>query len=92
MISADLINPFKHDPKTELPHPIGTGDNWTEHYFFMGYDPDAAIGMNVHIGRLPADPTIWRAVVQMYLPGGEELLVAKYHGRDGDLRGPGAVG
>ena len=91
MITDELINPFKHDPQTELPHkPVGGVPNWTEHYFFYGYDPDAAIGMNVHIGRLPADPTIWRAVVQMYLPGGQDLFVAKHHGRDGDQRGPGA--
>jgi hypothetical protein len=90
MISDALINPFKHDPQTELPHtPIAT-PGWTEHYFFFGYDAEAAIGMNVHIGRLPVDPSIWRAVVQMYLPGGEELLVVKSHGRDGDHRGPGA--
>jgi hypothetical protein len=90
VISDALINPFKHDPETELPHKPVKLENWTEHYFFYGYDPTAGIGMNVHIGRLPADPGIWRGVIQMYLPGGEELLVAKYHGRDGDLRGPGA--
>jgi hypothetical protein len=90
VISEALINPYKHDPQTELPHPIGTVPGWTEHYFFFGYDPVAELGMNVHIGRLPADPTIWRAVIQMYLPGGDDLLVAKYHGRNGDFRGPGA--
>ncbi len=90
MIPDHLLNPFKHDPITELPHVPVAMDNWTEHFFFYGYDPDAAIGMNVHIGRLPADPSIWRAVVQMYLPGGEEMFAVKYHGRDGDRRGPGA--
>ncbi|MET0984258.1 MAG: hypothetical protein ABW034_02515 [Steroidobacteraceae bacterium] len=90
MISDQLINPFKHDPKTELPHTPVAMPGWTEHYFFFGYDVEAGLGMNVHIGRLPVDSSIWRAVVQMYLPGGEELLVAKYHGRDGDFRGPGA--
>ena len=63
---------------------------WTEHYYFFGYDINEQLGMCVHIGRLPAEPTIWRAVLQIYLPGGEELLVAKYHGRDGHARGPGA--
>jgi hypothetical protein len=90
VIPDALINPFRHDPQTELPHAPVAMPNWTEHYFFYGYDLNAGLGMNVHIGRLPADPGTWRAVVQMYLPGGEELLVAKYHGRDGDLRGPGA--
>ena len=51
MITDELINPFKHDPQTELPHkPVAGVPNWTEHYFFYGYDPDAAIGMNVHMG------------------------------------------
>jgi hypothetical protein len=89
MIADDLINPFNHSPSTEFPHPIQNMPNWTEHYFFWGYDISSGHGMCVHIGRLPADPSIWRAVIQVYLPG-EELLVAKYHGRDGDERGAGA--
>ncbi|MFA5629975.1 MAG: hypothetical protein WC997_00570 [Porticoccaceae bacterium] len=89
MISDDHLNPFNLDPAREFPHQIENVPNWTEHYFFYGYDARERHGMCVHIGRLPADPSIWRAVIQVYLPG-EELLVAKYHGRDGDGRGAGA--
>jgi len=89
MLDDNLLNPFNLDPSREFPHAIQVAPNWTEHYFFYGYDPIERHGMCVHIGRLPADPTIWRAVIQVYLPG-EELLVAKYHGRDGDSRGAGA--
>lgn len=89
MIDDALLNPFNLNPSREFPHEIREMENWTEHYFFYGYDASESHGMCVHIGRLPADPTIWRAVIQVYLPG-EELLVCKYHGRDGDGRGPGA--
>jgi hypothetical protein len=85
-----LINPYGHDPQSELPHtPVAGIPLWTEHYTFYGYDLGPGVGVHIHVGRLPADPRIWRAVIQVYLPG-EELLVAKYHGRDGDFRGPGA--
>jgi hypothetical protein len=91
MIAEHLINPYRHDPETEFPHtPLAGIANWTEHYTFYGYDGAAKTGVHVHVGRLPADPRIWRAVIQVYLPDGEELLVAKYHGRDGDHLGPGA--
>ncbi|GLR66015.1 hypothetical protein GCM10010909_06930 [Acidocella aquatica] len=89
MIADNLVNPFNHLQELELPHEIVVMENWTEHYFFAGYDIEAGFGACVHVGRLPADPTIWRAVIQIYLPG-EKLLVAKYHGRDGHARGPGA--
>lgn len=89
MLDDKYLNPNDHDPRLDLPHAIKAMENWTEHYFFYGYDMETRHGMCVHIGRLPADPTIWRAVIQVYLPG-EELLVAKYHGRDGDGRGAGA--
>jgi hypothetical protein len=90
VVPDDLINPYGHDPQSELPHtPVAGIPLWTEHYTFYGYDLGPRVGVHIHVGRLPADPRIWRAVIQVYLPG-EELLVAKYHGRDGDLRGPGA--
>ena len=98
MVRDDLINPDGHDPQSELPHtPVAGIPLWTEHYTFYGYDLGPRVGVHIHVGRLPADPRIWRAVIQVYLPG-EELLVAKYHGRtaiprtrrrpvQGDLRG-----
>lgn len=89
MVPDALLNPFGIDPASEFPFAPADQTNWTEHYFFHGYDRAVGHGMCVHIGRLPADPTIWRAVIQIFLPDGE-LFVAKYHGRDGDGRGAGA--
>jgi hypothetical protein len=90
MVPDSLINPYGHTAESEYPHTPVKMPNWTEHYTFYGYDLENEVGVHIHVGRLPADPRIWRSVMQVYLPGGEELLVAKYHGRDGDDRGPGA--
>jgi hypothetical protein len=89
MVPDDLINPYGHSRESERPHSPVAMPNWTEHYTFYGYDAEAGHGVHIHVGRLPADPTIWRAVIQVYLPE-KELFVAKYHGRDGDANGPGA--
>lgn len=91
MVPEHLINPYAHTPESEFPHAPRVQQNWTEHYTFYGYDAQQGHGIHIHVGRLPADTRIWRAVIQVYLPG-EELLVTKVHGRDGDARGPGAGG
>jgi hypothetical protein len=88
MIRADLVNPFGYTPESELPHAPVEVPKWTEHYFFFGYDAQNQFGMCVHIGRLQEEPTIWRSVVQIYLPG-EDLLVLKTYG-PGHERGPAA--
>ncbi|MET0988052.1 MAG: hypothetical protein ABW034_21860 [Steroidobacteraceae bacterium] len=88
-MNSEEINPFGHTVESELPHPIVHEPNWTEHYFFQGYDFDAELGICIHMGRLVADPTIWRPTIQVYLPN-QELLIAKLHGRDGHPFGPGA--
>jgi hypothetical protein len=83
------INPFGHSVESEFPHPIETAPNWTEHYFFQGYDFENEYGICIHMGRLVADPQIWRPTIQVYLPN-QELLIAKLHGRNGHAFGPGA--
>ena len=86
MISDSLINPFNNTPESDLPHTPVDIPNWTEHYFFFGYDPVNQYGICVHIGRIPEAPRVWRSVLQIYLPG-EDLLVLKSYG-EGDSRGP----
>ena len=89
MIHDQFLNPFGIDPEVELPQARQPVQNWTEYCYFFGYDPDAGMGVSIHIGREPTDTSIWRGTLGIYLPNGE-LLVAKYFGRDGGDRGPGA--
>jgi hypothetical protein len=89
MIDEKFLNPFGIDPSVELPHARQPVPNWTEYCYFFGYDADAGLGVSIHIGREPTDINIWRGTLGIYLPNGE-LLVAKYFGRDGSDRGPGA--
>jgi hypothetical protein len=89
VIPEALLNPFDADPSVELPFPFSDQALWTEYCYFFCYDPKTRIGLTLHAGREPADPTIWRATIIVYLPG-DELLTAKYTGRDGHSRGCGA--
>lgn len=89
MINDSLLNPFGVDPAMELPHQPQPVPLWTEFCYFFAYDADAQMGISIHAGTDPSDPRIWRATIAMYLPG-EDLLVAKYCGRDGHSRGAGA--
>ena len=91
MTSTELknINPFGHDESVEFPHRVEKEKNWTEHYFFQGYDFDREYGVCIHMGRLVDDPEIWRPTIQVYLPS-EELLVTTLWGRNGHPFGPGA--
>ncbi|MET0988050.1 MAG: hypothetical protein ABW034_21850 [Steroidobacteraceae bacterium] len=90
MIDDAMINPFNTKPEAEFPHPIQPVPLWSEYNYFFGYDPVSQCGISMHVGREPYDPSIWRATFGIYLPGGEELLVAKCSGRDGHARGAGA--
>lgn len=90
-IADALLNPYGLPERVEFPFDIVSKAGWTEHYLFWAYDQSSDYGICAHINRLPAEPTIWRAVLQFYLPG-DELLAVKLHGRDGDARGPGAGG
>lgn len=90
MIDESLINPFGVPREDELPHAAHPLKNWTEYCYFLGFDPKVGAGITIHIGREPTDTRIWRGTLGIFVPGGEELLVAKYFGRDGNDRGPGA--
>lgn len=90
MIDASLINPFGMSPQAELPHAPQAVPLWTEYNYFFGYDPVQQTGISMHAGREPWDPQTWRITFGIYVPGGEQLLVAKYVSRDGHARGGGA--
>jgi hypothetical protein len=82
MLTDALINPDDNVPATDrVFQPDLSTPGWTEHYAFFAHDPDKGYGTFIHIGRVTEDPTIWRGVIQVYLPDGE-LLVGKYFGRD----------
>src|SRR5271163_688239 len=89
MLSDELINPYKLDPKDEFPHIPEATPYWTEHYYFGGIDAKGDVSVFIHISREPTAPEIWRTVIGIPRPG-DKVLVAKYCGRDGDTRGPGA--
>lgn len=82
MLSEKLLNPDDNVEDTDRTFaPELETPGWTEHYAFFAHDPEKGYGTFIHIGRVIEDQTIWRGVIQVYLPDGE-LLVAKYFGRD----------
>lgn len=89
MISNEFLNPFNTDPKTELPIPPQPIPLWTEYYYFLCYDPENDTGISMHMGREPHDPSLYRATMGIYVPGGEEVLTVKTIGRGGHARGGG---
>ena len=90
MIDDSLINPFNMNPKSELPFAPQDVPLWTEYNYFFGYDPVQQTGISMHAGREPWDTQTWRITFGIYVPGGEQLLVAKYVSRGGHARGGGA--
>lgn len=86
-VTSNSFTPLPASP--EFPHAIDGEENWTEYYYFFGYDHATERGVSIHVGREPFDPEIWRAAVTVYLPG-DALLMGKFFGRDGHPRGPAA--
>jgi len=86
----ELFNQFGHPIEVDLPLEIQSIENWTEHYYFWCYDPATEYGIYIHMGRLLPDSTIWRPVVQIFLPG-QQFLCTTIHGRGEDGIGPGAA-
>jgi len=86
----ELFNQFGHPIEVDLPLEIQSIENWTEHYYFWCYDPATEYGIYIHMGRLLPDSTIWRPVVQIFLPG-QQSLCTTIHGRGEDGIGPGAA-
>jgi hypothetical protein len=62
---------------------------WSENFFFCAWDPKAELGVWLHLGRMPHDPTLWREMIFLYLPDGT-ILHGKNYGRSEGERGPGA--
>lgn len=89
MLTDDLINPFAVDPRDELMHAPQPVRNWTEYCYLFGYCLKTGHGVSIHIGKESTDTTVWRGTLGIFLDDGD-LLVAKYHGRDGSDRSAGA--
>ena len=53
---------------------------WSENLLFALYDPDADIGMWLHLGTVPGKWTMWEDRVLVMLPGHDGALSLKgYH-------------
>lgn len=84
----DGANPFGVDPRHDLLHAVEVGTpHWSETMYFHVWNPDAGVGVFVHVGRWPADLDLWWAQTIALLPDGE-LLVDRSWGRAADDRGP----
>ena len=76
-----MDNPYDVDPVEDYTHAIpGDVELWSENYFFQCYDPRQEVGIWTHLGRTPHDPTMWRALITVFLPD-RSLLVSKTYGR-----------
>jgi hypothetical protein len=62
---------------------------WSENFFFSGWDAAEGLGVWLHLGRMPSDPTLWREMVLLYLPDGT-IVGGKHYGRAESARGPGS--
>jgi hypothetical protein len=81
-------NPFDVAPERDAVQPPATDvPLWNETWFFSTWSPENEIGLFVHAGVHPTDPTVWYAQVIVYLPG-EELLVDRSFGRSTPGQGP----
>ncbi|MEA2168674.1 MAG: hypothetical protein QOF76_1974 [Solirubrobacteraceae bacterium] len=72
----------------EYPHPTRDTPLWSENYAWVSYDATSQIGLFIHIGRAPHNPSLWRGTTVALLPGGEHL-VSKTLGAGVDPRQPG---
>lgn len=82
-----MDNPYGVDPLEDYTHAVpGDVELWSENYFFQCYDPQHEVGIWAHLGRTPHDPTMWRALVTVFLPD-RSLLVSKTYGRGPEVPG-----
>jgi hypothetical protein len=81
-------NPFEVDPALDLLHDVHPGmPHWSETMYFHVWNPDAEVGVFIHVGRWPTDLDLWWGQVIAMLPDGE-LLADRSWGRAPDNRGP----
>lgn len=82
------VNPFGVQPHHDLLHvPPPDVPGWSETMYFHVWNPEAGVGVFVHVGRWPQDLDLWWAQTIALLPDGE-LLVDRSWGRAPDDRGP----
>jgi hypothetical protein len=84
------MNGLRHEDD-EYPLAVVPTDipSWSENYAIMFADPVRRAAILYLCGRWHADPTIWREVIGISLPG-DRILYAKNYGRGASPRGPGA--
>jgi hypothetical protein len=75
----------------EYPHPVQDVPLWSENYLTQFYDPDAQVGVYMHLSRSPINPNLWLENFVVYLPGNRFLVSRGYGNRDTPT-GPAAVG
>jgi hypothetical protein len=81
-------NPFGVLPEHDLLHEVRSDvPDWSETMYFHVWNPEAGVGVFIHIGRWPGDLDLWWGQVIALLPDGE-LLVDRSWGRAQDDRGP----
>lgn len=87
-VVAKLGNPFSVPPEHELLADMeGAPHGFTENMFFQLWDPTAGIGAWLHFASHRDRPSLWRALVVVYLPDGQ-LLAGRSYGQAADDRGP----
>ena len=65
--------------------------NWTENLLFSPYDPQANLGLWLHLGTMPWDWSFWEDRALVALPGDEGALTMwAYHRTDPARRPHGA--
>ena len=80
-------NPFAVPPEHELLADMaGAPEGFTENMFFQLWDP-RGIGAWLHFGSHRDRPSLWRALVVVYLDDGQ-LLAGRSYGQATDDRGP----
>jgi hypothetical protein len=62
---------------------------WSENYAVMLADPVAAVSVYYSCGRWLDDPSVWREMIGIVLPG-NTVIFAKNYGRTNESKGPGA--
>jgi hypothetical protein len=71
VVPASVERPLEEKP--DLPM-------WSENYLFQAYAPEIDLGFWTHLGVPVYDFGLWHDITLVYMPGGEELLLAKGYG------------
>lgn len=74
----------------EYPHPVQDVPLWSENYLTQFYDPEAQVGVYMHLSRAPFNPNVWLENFVVYLPG-NQFLVSRGYGNRECPTGPGGA-